>query len=319
MEKEFEGKTVADAINRAVLQLRLPVDEIEYTVIREESRRLFGLFGGQTALISVTVPEREGRDIVKDLIDSAFADHLKEAEGAAVPDEQPRVNEQAPVSAATRVVASRPEPSGETPRPEAATSPAKRSAIPLPKPAPRGEAATDRVNQGDGEIDADRLRETVEGILGRMGVEFTTVTLRRQEQDIFVEVSETGDHPVLVSRKGQVLDAMQYLLNKLHGVRGGRVYLDSGDYRLRHEDHIHKLALKMASRVKRTRKPASINALNAHDRRIVHLAIQEDGTLRSRSKGEGDYKKIVIYPKNGARRGGGDRDQQSPPLTEIDA
>jgi spoIIIJ-associated protein len=316
MEKEFTGKTVADALRRAAAQLQLQPEDIRYTVIRPESRRLFGLLGGQPALISVTVPEREGRDIVKDLIDTAFADHLQEQEpevGAAT-NRQQKV-ETPPV--ATTAVVSAAKVQGQEQRVSASSAEVTASSSAVSASASNPAATVDEdlepSDYGDGEFDAARVRETVAGILRRMGVEYRDIILRHQEQDLFIEVVETGEPPLLTSRNGQVLDAVQYLLNKLHGVRGGRIHFDSGDYRSRHEEHIRKLAEKIANRVKRTRKPASINALNAHDRRIVHLAIQQDGDLRSRSKGEGDYKKIVIYPKGSPRRGGSGRNRERQP------
>lgn len=60
--------------------------------------------------------------------------------------------------------------------------------------------------------------------------------------------------------------------------------------------------MRLGAKAKRLRKPVTINSLNAHDRRLVHMALQDDQELRSRSKGDGEFKKVVIYPNNSQRR-----------------
>jgi spoIIIJ-associated protein len=66
--------------------------------------------------------------------------------------------------------------------------------------------------------------------------------------------------------------------------------------------NLQALALKMAEKVKSTGKPAAIGQMNAHDRRIVHIALQDDKMVRTQSKGEGFLKKLVIFPKKNSFR-----------------
>jgi spoIIIJ-associated protein len=74
------------------------------------------------------------------------------------------------------------------------------------------------------------------------------------------------------------------------------ILIDSGEYRKRREEFLLGLAEKIRKKVKKTKKPVSLANMNAHDRRIIHLVMQEDDSLITQSRGEGKYRKIVILP-----------------------
>jgi len=267
MTRDFEGKNVQDAVKKACLQLNLAADRLRYEIVREETRKIFGLLGGKTAVIRVTVEEKEGSDFVKELIDSAFSEHIKKDVVAAGP-------------AASE--------------PELAKVVAKEDEIAPPVQSEKEEIKDLPVAA----IDLVKVKKTLAEILALMDVSVKSIEGRLEHPDCHLVIEEKAGQTMLINRKGEVLDALQYLINKFYGVRGGRVYVDCGGFRSRHENNIKKLAQKLAAKAKKIRKPVTINALNAHDRRIVHLLIQEDKSLYSRSKGDGEYKKIIIYPKN---------------------
>jgi spoIIIJ-associated protein len=137
--------------------------------------------------------------------------------------------------------------------------------------------------------------------------------LQRMSFDCQVTASETpekiilnieGDSSgLLIGKRGQNLDAIQYILNKAINRADNdrkKIIVDSEAYRKRREESLLGLAEKIRDKVKKTKKPVSLSHMNAHDRRIIHLALQEDEALVTKSRGEGDYRKIVILP---ARRG----------------
>jgi len=277
MTRDFEGKNVKEAVKKACLQLNLSADKLNYEIVREETRKLFGILGGKTAVIRVTVEENESGDYVKKLIDSAFGDHLiKDTPASGSSDRKP---ESTKVVAKEDKILSSPVPSPQ--------------AVPSEKKKRKGKVETI--------IDPEKVKKTMAEILALMDVSVKSIEARLDNLDCHLVIEEQSEQSILVSRKGEVLDALQYLINKFYGVRGGRVYVDCGGFRSRHENNIKKLAQKLGAKAKKIRKPVTINALNAHDRRIVHLLIQEDKDLYSRSKGDGEYKKIIIYPKNAYR------------------
>jgi spoIIIJ-associated protein len=121
----------------------------------------------------------------------------------------------------------------------------------------------------------------------------------RQDEDRIILNIETEDAGLLICKQGQTLEALQYLLTKIlaqKSRRKVRVTIDVESYRARHEEALVHLALKNGDKVKRSGKPITLNPMNPHDRRIVHLTLQADKELKTLSRGEGLYKKVIIYP-----------------------
>jgi spoIIIJ-associated protein len=115
-----------------------------------------------------------------------------------------------------------------------------------------------------------------------------------------IEGDESG---LLIGRRGQNLDALQYILNKAINKSDNdrkMISVDSETYRKKREESLLEMARRIREKVKNTQKPVSLGHMNAHDRRIIHLALQEDESLTTKSRGEGEYRKIVVLP---ARKG----------------
>lgn len=109
-----------------------------------------------------------------------------------------------------------------------------------------------------------------------------------------------GNAAVLIGRRGQTLEAIQYLVEKIINKRRGkrvRIQVDVEGYAKNRRASLKKLAGRTAEKVKRTGKPATIGQMNAHDRRIVHMALKDDNAVRTQSVGEGYIRKLVIFPK----------------------
>jgi spoIIIJ-associated protein len=141
-------------------------------------------------------------------------------------------------------------------------------------------------------------REALEKILGLIPVE---TTVKAEQTDGKIVLSIEGDTSgLLIGRRGKTLDALQYIVNKIVNKALDKktyVVVDSENYRKRKEESLTQLALKMGDKAKKIKKPVSTNLLNPHDRRIVHLTLQEDIDLDTKSRGDGLLKKVVIIPK----------------------
>ncbi|HOZ60591.1 MAG TPA: RNA-binding cell elongation regulator Jag/EloR [Smithellaceae bacterium] len=142
-----------------------------------------------------------------------------------------------------------------------------------------------------------RAKEILEGILQRMSLQCKVVLAETTDKIVLnIEGSDSG---LLIGKRGQNLDALQYILNKaINKADNGRkiIMVDSEEYRRRREASLLDLAEKVRQKVKKTRKPVSLGHMSAHDRRIIHLALQEDASLTTKSRGEGEYRKIVVLP-----------------------
>ena len=129
----------------------------------------------------------------------------------------------------------------------------------------------------------------------------TEVTIDFDEEnnnmDINLEGSEMG---ILIGKRGQTLDALQYLISLFVNKESEayvRVKLDTENYRARRKDTLENLAKNIAFKVKRSRRSVTLEPMNPYERRIIHSALQNDKYVATRSEGEEPYRKVVVYLK----------------------
>jgi spoIIIJ-associated protein len=150
-----------------------------------------------------------------------------------------------------------------------------------------------------------RGREVLEKILAHISED---VTIREEVSPGRILYNLDGGNPaIIIGKRGQTLEAIQYVVDKIvnRDAEGRiRVQMDVEGYIETRKEHLQQLALKQAEKARRTGKPATIGQMNAHDRRIIHLALKDDRAVRTQSVGEGYYRRLVIFPKKVRRRRG---------------
>ena len=107
-----------------------------------------------------------------------------------------------------------------------------------------------------------------------------------------------SDMGILIGKRGQTLDALQYLISLYVNRESDayiRVKLDTENYRERRKATLEKLAKKIAYTVKRTKKPVALEPMNPYERRIIHSALQADKFVSTRSEGEEPFRHVVVY------------------------
>jgi spoIIIJ-associated protein len=152
-------------------------------------------------------------------------------------------------------------------------------------------------------------RHILEDMLTRMDIHayITAVTSQvpGQKGDIeetvtlHVEGADEEAMGLLIGRRGETLRSLQFLLNLLVSrkvQKWPQVVVDVGSYRQRRQESLEGLARRMAERVRQTGRPIMLEPMAAYERRIVHLALRGDTTIYTESSGEGETRKIVIYP-----------------------
>jgi len=130
-------------------------------------------------------------------------------------------------------------------------------------------------------------------------VEDVTITADTNTNGVRLTV-HGGNTALLIGKHGRTLDALQYLVQKAVQNKqrtNSRVTVDVEGYRERRKESLTQLALRLGEKVKRSGKPATINPMNAYDRRIVHVALKDDTKIRTQSMGSGALRKLVIYPQ----------------------
>ncbi|OGP66470.1 MAG: hypothetical protein A2W27_04420 [Deltaproteobacteria bacterium RBG_16_44_11] len=157
-------------------------------------------------------------------------------------------------------------------------------------------------------VSASKAKELLDGILQRMSLQCRVSATETPEKIILnIEGNDTG---LLIGKRGQNLDALQYILNKALNKSDSQrkiIMVDAEEYRKRREESLLSLAERIRQKVKKTRKAVSLGHMSAHDRRIIHLALQEDSSLTTKSRGEGEYRKIIILP---AKKGNSGRNAE---------
>jgi spoIIIJ-associated protein len=130
-----------------------------------------------------------------------------------------------------------------------------------------------------------------------------TVTENPEEREMNIEL-EGDDMGVLIGKRGQTLDSLQYLTSLV--VNKGseeyiRVKVDTENYRQRRKETLENLARNISHKVKRTRKPVALEPMNPYERRVIHSALQNDKYVCTHSEGEEPYRRVVVALKEGVR------------------
>ena len=156
----------------------------------------------------------------------------------------------------------------------------------------------------------------LKSILVGMGFSDANVTVKETEEDLFFEITCGEDYGNIIGRRGETLDALQYL-TRLYVNRadkdGKRVALNVGDYRKRREETLKSLAKRQAQRAIKYRRSCVLEPMNPYERRIIHTAVQEIEGVSSHSVGEGENRRVVIVSDDcdNQRRGGYSRDRRN--------
>ena len=142
------------------------------------------------------------------------------------------------------------------------------------------------------------------GLLDRIGVK-AEVEVVLKEGNLFLEIK--GDQEgILIGRHGRTLDSFQFLINRMVNKQLGtpiRIVVDINDYRKRKTESLKKMAILAGEKVKSKGHPLTIGPFDAHDRRLIHIALKEDPAIRTESLGEGNLKKITIIPALSKKEG----------------
>ena len=275
---EFSGKTVDDAITEALVSLGMTSDQIGYEVIEKGGSGFLG-FNAKPAKIKV----------------------WKKADEAA---------EQAAAEAAT-VATDAQAAEAVTEATESAAPAAAESAVVQAEEAVSVQADSDAKEGAEEEAPAEKepldvaaatvkIKDFLSQVFEAMNMEVEIIVTEAEEKDMLNVELKGDDMGVLIGKRGQTLDALQYLtsltLNK-HSDRYIRVKMDTENYRERRKATLENLAKNLASKAKRTGQDVELEPMNPFERRIIHYALQGDKAVETYSVGEEPYRHVVIALK----------------------
>ncbi len=198
-----------------------------------------------------------------------------------------------------------PRPAAEPRRPVEARRPVEPQRPRERQEEPVGEAPAEMTPQLSPEM-REKASATLKDILQHMDTE-ARVALDIRDGEALLTATATGSTPegFLVGHRGQTLDALEYLLNSIitkSDESETRVTLDIEGYRERRWKSLEHLALRLGERVKRRRKTITLSPMSPRDRRVIHLTLQEDPLVTTKSMGRGYFRQVTIIPEEGARR-----------------
>lgn len=252
------AKTIEAAVAEGLEKLGISREEAVVHVVEQPSSGLFGLIHKKMAVVDISAPDEEAEE-----------DTVEEAK------------EETPA---------------EVPQAEEAVEEVKEEAPAEEKKAEREEPTFDPEEQ---KKVAEEAKTFLAGVFAGMHLA-VTMECRMSEERIMISLVGDG-LGILIGKHGQTLDALQYLTNLAAGKSFRHHYfilLDVENYRERRQDTLEALARRLAGKVKRTGEEIRLEPMAAGERRIIHLALQDDHAVSTDSEGEAPYRYVVIRPKD---------------------
>ena len=147
---------------------------------------------------------------------------------------------------------------------------------------------------------ADAAKDFLKEVFDAMDM-VVVIDAKYDEENKNLTIDLSGDEMgVLIGKRGQTLDSLQYLVSLVVNKEAEdyiRVKVDTEDYRKRRKDTLENLAKNIAYKVKRTKRPVSLEPMNPYERRIIHSALQNDKYVTTHSEGEEPFRRVVVTLK----------------------
>lgn len=295
---EVSAKTIEDAVLEAAIQLGTTRDKVAYEVITQPTSGFLGI-GGRKAVIrahqksdeEIEAKEKADKEMEK------LLNRVNEKKEAPKPSEPVKKTEapkkqEKPVEAKKQAA-----PKSEAPKAALASAVKEAPKAAVPESAPKSDKPAVPV-------DTAPVEKFLKDVFGAMGME-VTVNITQNPQDREMNITLDGaDMGVLIGKRGQTLDSLQYLSSLVVNKNTEdyiRVKVDTENYRERRKATLENLAKNIAQKVKRTRKPVSLEPMNPYERRVIHSALQNDKYVCTHSEGEEPYRRVVVTLKEGVK------------------
>ena len=147
----------------------------------------------------------------------------------------------------------------------------------------------------------DRVREIIETLLQKMAIDGSVRDIKEGETKVYVELESKTSSGLIIGKKGKTLESLQFMVNLMINNATGsdkKIILDIEDYRDKREKALKKMSRDMAIKVVKTGRPLTLEPMNPFERRLIHLTLQNDKRVVTKSEGQGIYRKIRISPAN---------------------
>ena len=295
---EISAKTLDDAITKACIELGISSDNLDYKVISEGSSGFLGI-GSKPAII-------KARRMVPTVEEEFFAE-LKKEESKKEEIKKPEPKKQEPKKTEPKKT--------ESVKKDFSAKPVKTEKKPVVKAEPKPEKTAvkkeeppvkieERVITPKTEEEVQVMKNTAKAFLDdvfkAMNLE-VTIKMDYDQEDGCLNVDFEGpEMGILIGKRGQTLDSLQYLTSLVVNKEQSeyiRIKLDTENYRKRRKDTLENLAKNIAFKVKKTRKSVALEPMNPYERRIIHSALQNNKFVKTVSEGEEPFRHVVVMLK----------------------
>lgn len=275
-EMSFNAKTLEEAITKACIELGVTSDKITYKVVDQGSKGFLGI-GARNCVINVTVNDEK-----------AAVNNKKNEVKTEAPKKEDEIKKDNSEKKEIKIDIPKKNIIEENVKPEQ-TERVRKPVVLAEDPVERAKTFLESLfNAMEMKIDYS----------GKYDAEINELTVNLSGDDM----------GVLIGKRGQTLDSLQYLTSQVvnkHQNGYIRVKLDTENYRERRRDTLESFAVNMAHKVRKNKRPVVLEPMNAYERRIIHSALQNERDVTTRSEGEEPYRHVVICPirkKSGARQ-----------------
>lgn len=276
---DVKAKNVDEAITEALIQLGITSDLLDYEVIDKGSAGFLGIGARQALIRARRKPEEVKEEVKVESKPEVKKPEKKEAAKEVKKDFKKESKKE-----------NKKDFSNEEKREEKHYDRPKKEK----KPHVEKERTVERV-----EIKKETIEEVekfLKDVMKTMNLEVEVISTVDEEGILNVEL-KGNEMGILIGKRGQTLDSLQYLTSRVaNKAQDGyiRVKLDTENYRARRKATLENLAKNIAHKVKKTRRPVSLEPMNPYERRIIHSALQNDRYVSTHSEGEEPYRRVVI-------------------------
>ncbi len=275
------GTDVDTAVQLALADLKLTIDEVDVTVLEEPSRGFFGI-GSKLALVRVE----------------------KKKPAKPEPAPEPEKKEK-PVKVQSDKSQSEIAPKAEK------TEKAERTEAPRNKKEKQNRKHSNKKDREPIEPVIEKVPDEkltvceehpaltfLEEVTREMGLELD-ITAKTGEDSLYIDI-QGKDSGTIIGKRGQTLDAIQYLTSLVVNKENQnytRVVVDAENYRAKREKTLEKLALRLAGKVVRTKRSVKLEPMNPYERKVIHATLQNHPQVTTRSEGQDPYRRVIIELK----------------------
>ena len=290
------AKTLDEAITKALIELQTTSDHLDYEVVQKESSGLLGLFAKPCVIRARVMSEAEEQTLKEEKAKAIKAAQIAEEEAQKAKEAREAQQRELKAKVQTERQIAKPAESEKKESVEVTAEPENSE-----KPE---QAESEKKTKASAKIDEVAVKTAAKNFLSQvfdaMEMEVSVEAEYDPSERELRVMMEGGDMGILIGKRGQTLDSLQYLVSLVvnRETEGYlRVKLDTENYRERRKETLETLAKNISYKVKRTKHPVALEPMNPYERRIIHSALQNDRYVVTRSEGEDPYRHVVISLK----------------------